>query len=220
MQPGYIAIGQTLALLGMVATVLLSLAGMVVFLLLNRIRIARIAALLGMGVFGAYAAVLLTLSLTSQTRTLPPGQLKYFCEIDCHVAFDVVSQPVRIGDTLQLTLRERFRRETISARRGDAPLMPGTRIIALVDEKGELFPPIESHQLDAAPMFAPMRPGEAHRAQLRFLVPADAKLRGLLVETDEPFAKLLIGHERSPLHGKVLLDLTAAADVASTRQTN
>ena len=76
MQPGYIAIGPTLALLGMVATVLLALAGMVVFLLLNRIRIARIAALLGMSVVGAYAAVLLTLSLTSQTRTLPPGMRK------------------------------------------------------------------------------------------------------------------------------------------------
>ena len=214
MQPGYIAIGQTLALLGMVATVVLALAGTVVLLLLNRVHFARIAALFGIGVLGAYMAVLLTLSLTSRTTILPPGQLKYFCEIDCHVAFDVISEPLRVGDTLRLTLRERFRRETISERRGDAPLTPGTRIIALVDENGELFPPIARHQLDAAPMFAPMRPGESHREELRFFVPADRKLRGLLVETDEPFAKLLIGHERSPLHGKVLLDLSAAADVA------
>ena len=214
MQPGYIAIGQTLALLGMVATVVLALAGMVVLLLLNRIHLARIAALFGASVLGAYVAVLLALSVASSTRTLPPGQLKFFCEIDCHVAFDVISTPVRVGDTLKLTLRERFRRETISDRRGDAPMTPGTRIIALVDERGELFPPIESVQLDAAPMFAPMRPGESHRAELRFLVPAEAKLRGLLVETAEPFAKLLIGHERSPLHCKVLLDLSAAADVA------
>jgi hypothetical protein len=172
-----IAIGQTLALLGTVATVLLALAGTVVFLLLNRVHVARAAALFGLSVFGAYAAVLLTLSLTSHTTTLPPGQLKFFCEIDCHVAFDVISQPVRIGDTLQLTLRERFRRET-------------SRTVAATHRSRrahELLPSLTSganssrrwrvHQLDSAPLFAPMRPGEAHRAELRFFVPSDQKFR-------------------------------------------
>ena len=127
MQPGYIAIGQTLALMGMVAAVALALGAPVVLILLNRMPMARVAAVFGVAVFGGYAALLLTLSIASETTTLPPGQLKFFCEIDCHVAFDVISQPERIGDTLQLTLRERFRRETISDRRGDAPMTPGMR---------------------------------------------------------------------------------------------
>jgi hypothetical protein len=202
-------------LLGTAASVLLAVVATVVLVLLNRVRIARLTAVSGASVFGLYAALLLTMSVSSRTTTLPPGQLKFFCEIDCHVAFDLSSEPVRAGDTVRLTLRERFRRETISDRRGDAPLSPGTRIIALVSESGEMFAPIEMRPLDSAPLFSPMRPGEIHRAELRFAVPSDVVLRGLLVETSEPFAKLLIGHERSPLHGKVLLDLSAATDIAS-----
>ena len=59
--------------------------------------------------------------------------------------------------------------------------------------------------LDAAPLFASLRPGEMHRATLEFSLPLGARAIGLLVESDDPVSMLLIGHERSPFHGKVLL---------------
>ncbi len=44
-----------------------------------------VAALLVSG----YALVLLGVSLTSHEKTLARGEWKYFCEIDCHVAYSV-----------------------------------------------------------------------------------------------------------------------------------
>jgi len=46
-----------------------------------KILASGIAVLLGL-----YFAVLLTTSLATKEKILEPGQLKYFCEIDCHVA--------------------------------------------------------------------------------------------------------------------------------------
>ena len=39
---------------------------------------------------GLYAALLLVVSLLSHERVLAPGEQKYFCEVDCHVAYSVV----------------------------------------------------------------------------------------------------------------------------------
>jgi hypothetical protein len=38
-----------------------------------------------------YALVLIGVSLTSHEKTLAPGENKYFCEIDCHIAYSVVN---------------------------------------------------------------------------------------------------------------------------------
>jgi len=37
-----------------------------------------------------YALVLVGVSLTSHEKTLAPGENKYFCEMDCHIAYSVV----------------------------------------------------------------------------------------------------------------------------------
>ena len=205
--PGLIAIAQVLAFLGTVGATLLAAGAVIVFMLWRQAQWARLAAIAGVGVLGIYAAALFALSAVSPSTLIASGQRKVFCEIDCHVAFDIVSPVERDGDTVRLTLREEFRRNSIGPRRGDAALTPGERRIALIDENGHRYLPDRSHALQSAPLFAPMRPGEEHRAELRFAVPANVTLRGLLVETRDPIARVLLGHERSPFHAKALLDV-------------
>ena len=38
-----------------------------------------------------YTALLLGLALATSNKTLPPGDWKYFCEADCHIAYSVDS---------------------------------------------------------------------------------------------------------------------------------
>lgn len=205
--PGLIAIAQVLAFLSAVGATLLAAAVVIGCLMMRRTRLAQLATIAGVSVPGLYLVALVGSGVLSPTTTLPSGVRKVFCEIDCHVAFDVVSAAARDGDTVRLTLREEFRRNSIGPNRGDAPLSPGERYVALVDERGRRYEPDRVHPLQAASLFTPMRPGEQHRAELRFVVPAGVALRGLLVETDDPISLVLIGHERSPLHGKVLLSV-------------
>ena len=200
-------IAQTLALLGSAAGILVAFGAAVVLLLAGRRYWARLSALSGVSLAAVYAVLLLAASATSRTTVLPPGAPKVFCEIDCHVRFDLADSAWRTRDEVVLTVRETFDANTVSPRRGDAPLTPGARRIALVDENGHHYAPTVVRTLGEATLFAQLRPGQSHRAELRFAVPASTPLRGLLVEIDDPISALLIGHERSPFHGKVLLDL-------------
>src|SRR5438105_15591767 len=57
-------------------------------------RRARLAKRLGGAaaiVAVAYAALLLGAALASRDRTLEPGERKYFCEMDCHLASSVAA---------------------------------------------------------------------------------------------------------------------------------
>src|SRR5947209_17949024 len=45
------------------------------------------AALTGIG----YVALLFAVALASRDTTLPPGNSKYFCEADCHIAYSIES---------------------------------------------------------------------------------------------------------------------------------
>jgi hypothetical protein len=200
-------IAQTLALLGSAAGILLAFAAAVVLLLLGRRHWARVSALSGASLVAMYGVLLFAVSATSATTVLPPGAPKVFCEIDCHVAFDLADSAWRTRDEVVVTVRETFDPTSVGPRRGDGPLTPGTRRIQLVDDDGHRYAPIAVRALGESALFAQLRPGESHRAQLRFSVPESISLRGLLIEIDDPVSALLIGHERSPFHGKVLLDL-------------
>jgi hypothetical protein len=201
------ALLQALAFLG---TIALSL-GVLAFALIAAMRGARTWArrgvALGLGLPAAYAVVLLAVGALSDDRAIPPGATKAFCEFDCHVVYDIDAASVAPDGTVRVTVREAFDRASISPGRGDAPLTPGGRLFALVDEAGHAWAPDSRHDLDATPLFGPLRPGESQRAELTFRLPAGVRPRGLLVEPDDPVSPFLIGHERSPLHGKTLLTL-------------
>lgn len=202
------ALLQALAFLGTATLTVATLA----FALVAAVRGSRTWALrgaaAGIGLPALYAVVLVSVGILSADQELPLGATKAFCEFDCHVLYDVDAVMVDAGGVLHVTVREAFDRESISPGRGDAPLMPGGRTFALIDEAGHAWAPTARRDLDATPLFAPLRPGESQRAELTFRLPAGARPRGLLVEPDDPVSPFLIGSERSPFHGKVLLSLS------------
>jgi hypothetical protein len=80
-----------LGFLAAVAGVVLSILAALTLLFVGKARWAlRVGALVGTGAV-VYIALLLGMSLASREVTLAPGQEKYFCEIDCHLAYSVVA---------------------------------------------------------------------------------------------------------------------------------
>jgi hypothetical protein len=186
---------------------------------------------------GGYALVLVGVSLTSHEETLAPGESKYFCEIDCHVAYSLVNfeEASALGDELQQTLpagrfviiglQTWFDPSTISEHRGDGPLAPNPRHAVLVDDTGQQF--LQSRQGQSAlakirgvtpPLSQPLRPGESYVTDLVFEVPDNAHNLRLFVGDDFAIPdRLLIGHENSFLHKRIFLALAAPGTVQAGR---
>jgi hypothetical protein len=183
-------------------------------------RRRRIAAALGMaavGVAALYAAALGGAAMVSRERTLTPGERKYFCEIDCHIAYDVVAAAPAGEGKRGVTVRTWFDPATIASFRGDAPLAPGPRDVFLVDESGRRYLPspeaTESWQQahgDSTPFGRELRPGESYRTTFVFDVPSGARSPRLFVgDPRGGLDRLVIGHENSPFHGKTYFALKA-----------
>jgi hypothetical protein len=184
----------------------------------RRVRLARWIGGATLATTIGYAALLVGASLASRDRTLAPGERKYFCEIDCHIAYDVTSLEEAGDRGRAVTLRTWFDPETIAPFRGDAPLSPGPRTVALIDESGRRYEPSaeatsvwQKAHGGSTPLSRELRPGESYTTTLVFELPSDARPARLFVG-DPPggVEKALIGHENSPLHGKVYLALPAA----------
>ena len=175
-----------------------------------------------------YFLLLAGVSLASNEQTLPPDGWKYFCEIDCHLAYSLVSAQTAaaLGPELQQTsahgkfvilrVKTWFDERTISTHRGNGPLTPNRRKALLVDDTGhsyELSPEgqfalLRSGDRSTA-MAQALRPGESYTTDLVFDVPKNARgLRLLLIE-DDPETRFVIGHENSLLHKKIYFDVEA-----------
>lgn len=183
---------------------------------------ARYAAVAAAGTAVAYLVTLAVVSLASREVVLPVGAEKYFCELDCHLAYEVVSvSPVAAGPDSgglwQVVVQTRFDDSTISPRRPrDATLTPNPRRIALRSGTGALVPPLTPSDLSAAgirdtgtPIDRPLVPGASYRTSFWFRLPGEERPGAVLLEDAAPESRLLIGHERSPLHAKVFLALPA-----------
>jgi hypothetical protein len=180
-----------------------------------------------------YLLLLFGFSIASRDRTLAPGQEKYFCEIDCHLAYAVTSAEYVLavgaapaiaaprGEFLRVALRTRFDETTISARRPkDFSLSPTPRQIYLVDEAGNRYPisavgerALEGSGQAGSPMTRALLPGESYTSNLVFEVPARIRAPRLLVLSPtfpEWFGSLLLGDENSLLHAKVYLPVALA----------
>jgi hypothetical protein len=177
-----------------------------------------------------YTLLLVGAGLASHDVTLGSGAEKYFCEIDCHLAYRVsglaaaseigpAASPLRPSGVFQLvTLETRFDETTIAPwRPRDVPVYPNPRVIRLVDRNGRRYPP--SAEGEAAlkqvggagiAVDAPLTPGASYATTLVFDLPADAKPDRLLVTDDIFVNRFMIGHEQSPFHGKVYLTLPAS----------
>jgi len=187
----------------------------------RKILIAALALL------ATYSALLLAASLTSHEWTLMPGQEKYFCEIDCHLAYSVtdVSKATTIGKGVVpnrgvfylVSVRTRFDENTISPHRGNAPLQPSPRDVTLIDGAGQSYTPcaeamrvLEDSGGAGTVMTQPLRPGESYETRIVFDVPSNVRNLRLLIESPtEPawLGTVLIGDESSLLHKHVFLAL-------------
>jgi hypothetical protein len=191
---------------------------------------AKRVAMVGGGLGAAYLATLAGMSLASRTQVVQPGDAKYFCEIDCHLAYSVVgAQRVDAlgsarphGAFEVVTLKVWFDPSTISPHRGEAPLTPNPRFVRLLDARGEKIGPsaeggaaLASAQGAQTPLSTPLRPGESYTTSLVFDVPRGDRADRLLLTEDDPVTALLIGHENSLLHPKVVFRLSGAPSAST-----
>jgi len=207
-------------------------------LLYAAVRRSAFCAKLGGGAMLAIAAVyflLLTgVSFASSEEVLPAGGWKYFCELDCHIAYSLVGtqtasalgpemqQVTAHGEFVVVRVKSWFDERTISAHRGNGPLTPNARKVLLVDDAGQSFSPSPEGQTlarltnNSTPLTHPLRPGESYLTNFVFDVPRDAHNLRLLITEDDPETQLVIGHENSLLHKKIYLAVDSAPMPANT----
>ena len=222
-----------MAFLGTVAFLASMALISLVAILTKRKWLGLSAAILALMFASGYALVLVGVSLTSHEKTLAPGENKYFCEIDCHIAYSVVNseEAKALGDELYpilpagrfviVRLKTWFDPSTISEHRGDSPLAPSPRRVVLVDDAAHRFSQSARGQAALAkvhggtiPLSQPLRPGESYVTDLVFDVPLSARNLRLFVGDDFDMPdRLLIGHEDSFMHRKIFLALTAPGTV-------
>jgi len=195
-----------LLFLSLCMAVVAAFAVVVHSLLLGKQRRARLA-LIAIGLcLGLYTGLLLGDSLFSKEYVLGRGVEKYFCELDCHLAYSVTSAGEQNGRWL-VKLRSRFDEHTISEHRPrEAPLNPNPRSVAFVDDSGRQYSPEVAHVRDNPPLSTQLRPGESYETVFVFAAPATDNPRLLLQSAAWP-NDLLIGHENSPFHKKTYFSL-------------
>lgn len=189
--------------------VVLAVASAAIFWFARKPKFARACgAVLGVGAV-IYFALLLGFSEASHDTALSLGQEKYFCEIDCHLAYAVTDVQVQQRGDLRhyvVTLRTRFDEKTISPQRPkEAPLVPSPREVRVIDSKGRTYGTLAS---GGTSLMTPIRPGESYKTELEFRIPKDASGLRLLINTVPGWPdRLVIGDENSWLHKKTYFAL-------------
>jgi hypothetical protein len=169
----------------------------------------------------AYAGLVLAFSLASWGKALARGEEKYFCEIDCHLAYSVAGvrraktlgagagAVTARGEFVVVTLKTRFDETTTAASRDDRTLTPNPRQAAVrdaagcaYDVSGEGLRALAAEGGVGMPLDTPLRPGESYTTELVFDLPVGERDPVLLVNEASPETRFIIGHENSPLHGK------------------
>src|SRR6266481_4952826 len=212
-------------------------------LLYAAVRRSAFFAKLGGGAILAIAAgyfLLLTgVSFASSEEVLPAGGWKYFCEIDCHIAYSLagaqtaaalgteMEQISAHGEFVIVRVKTWFDERTISAHRGNGPLTPNRRRILLVDDRGRSFAPSPESQMAFAqingpstPLTQALRPGESYTTDFVFDVPNDVQKLRLLITEDDPETRFVIGDENSLLHKKIYLSLDAQPTIGTQHFTS
>ena len=201
-----------LAVLGFLAAcggLFLAIAAVVIFWFARKPKFARLTAIAVVIGAAIYISLLVGLSASSHASMLAIGQEKYFCEIDCHLAYsvtDVKRQANTSSTELFVTLRTRFDETTTSATRPkEAPLTPSPREVQLIDSGGNSYSPVSSM---GTPLMTPLKPAESYTTQFEFRVPRNAEGLRLLIRTVPGWPDhVVIGDENSWLHKKTYFAL-------------
>jgi len=184
-----------------------------------------------------YLLLLSSVSFASSEKVLPAGGWKYFCEIDCHLAYSLAGAQTAaaLGPEMQqisargkfvvVRVKTWFDERTISAHRGNGPLTPNARKVVLVDDTEPSFAPSFESQAafarfgnSSTPITEPLRPGESYTTDFVFDVPKDARGLRFLITEDDPETRLVIGHENSLLHKKIYFGLDSAPSLTKPAQ--
>jgi hypothetical protein len=188
-----------------------------------RRRWVRRSLLTAAGLVVLYVVVVIAFSVFSRERILALGEEKYFCELDCHLAYSVqnVQRMKRIGDTVAngeyyvVTIRSRFDETTTAPwRPRDRPVTPNPLNFTFVDAHGDLIssstPAQEAWNAahGASPsLFKPLLPGESAQSTFVFDVPPGMGEPRLLASFGVFPTQILIGDESSLLHKKTYFAL-------------
>ncbi|MGO9086073.1 MAG: hypothetical protein ACLP6G_11180 [Terriglobales bacterium] len=188
------------------ASLFFVLASALIFWFARKPKFARLAVVVTAAGAVVYFALLFGYSAASHTTVLARGQEKYFCEIDCHLAYSVVNVKTETNGRYLITLRTRFDETTISpSRPKDAPLTPSPRDVRLVDDTGRKYTPAA---IQGTPLLTPLKPADSYTTQLEFDVPKDANGLRLLLNTAPGWPDhVVIGDENSWLHKKTFFAL-------------
>ena len=201
-----------LLFLGLVLGSIVALGGALVTLILKQPLWTRRLLWLEAAGLAVYAALYLLASLTSHDRTLDLAQEKHICEVDCHLAYEVIGvRPAKTwegrearGQFWILTVRVRFDSATISARRPrTASLTPNGRYVAVVDGQGHRYPGAVDD------LHRTLLPGESYTTQFVIDVPTTATGLRFYLASGDWETKLMIGHENAWLHGKTMFRMGA-----------
>ena len=200
-----------MAFLAAAAGAFLALASAAIAWFARKTKLARAFLLAVFAGATAYAALLFGFSLASRPHILARAQEKYFCEIDCHLAYsllDVKTEPAAGVTHYVVTVRTRFDETTTSpSRPKDTTLTPSPRTVLLVDRSGHEYRPTAEQ---GTPLLTPLKPADSYTTQLAFDVPPTANLKDLrlLITTTPAWPDLVvIGDENSLLHHKTYFAL-------------
>ena len=220
------ALIAALALMTVCGLIFIAGVALVFSIVQRRPTLAGAAVIAIVAIVAIYLGLLLVFSFRSGDKVLARGEEKYFCEMDCHLAYsiaqvretkvldDSVTRVNASGTFWLITIKTRFDEKTVSPTRGDAPLNPNPRIVYVLDEHGTRYLPSPEGQLilvrsqdPGKPMSTPIRPGEAYTTTFVFDLPVDVRNPTLLIQDDHPLTRLIIGHENSPFHKKIRFQL-------------
>jgi hypothetical protein len=222
-----------LAFLGAGFVLAVSGVGAAVALAAGRVRLARLLGGAALTAASGYCVALVVASLLSRERTLAAGEKKYFCEMDCHLAYSVAMSS-REGGRRVVTVRTWFDPTTIASFRGDGPLTPNPREVYLELGGRRQLPSLEATRAwrerhgETTTLADPLRPGESYDTTFVFDAPpgGDDSRGGeasgaarLFLGDPKGIETLLIGHENSPLHRRTLFELPDAAKTATPAST-
>jgi len=192
------------------AGTVLSACALIAAAFVGKLKIARVTLRILASGAALYFGLLLSFSLVSHDRILSPGQEKYFCEIDCHLAYSIVDvreeEVAGASRSYTLDLKTRFDEATISSRRPkDAPLAPSPRTLKLVDADGNQYSP---EAMSGEALSTSLIPGGSYITHLHFSVPLHATGFKLLLTTTPQWPDhVVIGDENSWLHKKTYFAL-------------